>query len=231
MRRGEFERAYRLLRPLADAAGDNVPAPLRCELALAATGARQHTTALRLAQALERAGARCPFLPPLDQLGVPILLAWNRARVGSDASAGLADLDRLRSHSAGAGLSLIDAAVRDIALQAARRSYESGAARSARSYLAVAARHGNSDPRVRHNLAVLEVESGNVDAAIAVFEAVSAVVPEALVNLGVAYERKDQPTLALSYYRRALAAGVRFEPLEQWIERKRRLWAERGGDD
>ena len=49
-------------------------------------------------------------------------------------------------------------------------------------------------------------------------------MPEALVNLGIAYERKGDPLKALDAWRRARKAGVRFAPLADWIESKERIY-------
>ncbi len=54
----------------------------------------------------------------------------------------------------------------------------------------------------------------------------SAKVPDALVNLGIAYERKGDPTKALDAWRRARKAGVRFAPLAEWIDAKERIYGE-----
>ena len=75
-----------------------------------------------------------------------------------------------------------------------------------------------------HNLAVLDLADGNVDSAIAQLERVAGKVPEALVNLGIAYERKGDPVKALDAWRRARKAGVRFPQLAEWIESKERVY-------
>ena len=77
-----------------------------------------------------------------------------------------------------------------------------------------------------HNLAVIDLVDGNVDAAIAQLDRVAAKVPEAFVNLGIAYERKGDPMMALDAWRRARKAGVRFAPLADWIEAKERIYGE-----
>ena len=98
----------------------------------------------------------------------------------------------------------------------------------ARKYLTQAkaanARVGTDE--VAHNLAVMDLADGNVDAAIAQFDRLSAKLPEALVNLGIAYERKGDPQKALDAWRRARKAGVRFPPLGDWIEAKERIYGE-----
>ena len=72
--------------------------------------------------------------------------------------------------------------------------------------------------------ALRNLADGNVDAAINVLERVSTKLPEALVNLGIAYERKGDPLKALDAWRRARKAGARFAPLNDWIESKERIY-------
>jgi hypothetical protein len=77
---------------------------------------------------------------------------------------------------------------------------------------------------VAHNVAVLDLADGKYDAAIAQLDKLSARVPEALVNLGIAYERKGDHAKALDAWRRARKAGVRFGQLSEWIESKERIY-------
>ena len=51
-------------------------------------------------------------------------------------------------------------------------------------------------------------------------------VPEALVNLGIAYDKKGEPQKALDVWRRAKKLGVRSPELQQWIESKERVYGE-----
>ena len=81
---------------------------------------------------------------------------------------------------------------------------------------------GNDE--VAHNLAVLDLADGHVDAAIPQLERIAGKVPEALVNLGIAFERKGDQPKALDAWRRAKKAGVRFAPLSEWIDAKERIY-------
>jgi len=62
-----------------------------------------------------------------------------------------------------------------------------------------------------HNLAALDLADGNLDAAINGLERLSGKLPEALINLGIAYERKGDPLKALdacgARARQALGSG------------------------
>jgi tetratricopeptide (TPR) repeat protein len=116
------------------------------------------------------------------------------------------------------------AAARDIALRSAEEAYDRGNVGLAARQLAIAEKYDRRSPELRHNQAVLMLASGRLDAAIEELRRLEGEVPEALVNLGVAYDKKGDAQRALDYYRRALAAGVRFAPLRGWIDAKERFW-------
>ncbi len=115
---------------------------------------------------------------------------------------------------------MLGTAIRVVALDAAQDAYHADKLAAARRYLATAraanAKVGGDE--VAHNLAVLDLAEGHVDAAIAQLERLANKLPEALVNLGIAYERKGDQAKALDAWRRARKAGVRFAPLADWIE-------------
>jgi tetratricopeptide (TPR) repeat protein len=222
LKAGNGAKAVELLR--ASAAAETSLAT-RCDLALAAVVAGDANAALTALRAVS--GQSCPFPPPADTQAAPILVAFTEGR-SSARRAGKA-LDRLTSlggKSSGPALVLLNTAIRVIALEAAQDAYRSGQLGPARKYLtsarAVNSRIGTDE--VAHNLAVLDLADGKLDAAIAQLERVVAKIPEALVNLGIAYERKGDPQRALEAWRRARKAGVRFAPLADWIESKERIY-------
>jgi tetratricopeptide (TPR) repeat protein len=138
-------------------------------------------------------------------------------------------LDRLTAlggKSTGAAAALLGTAIRVVALNAAQDAYHEGQLGAARKYLATAkaanAKVGNDE--VAHNLAVLDLADGKLDSSIAQFERLANKVPEALVNLGIAYERKGDHVKALDAWRRAKKVGVRFAPLPEWIDAKERIY-------
>ena len=121
---------------------------------------------------------------------------------------------------------LLNTAIRVVALEAAQDAYRGGSLSQTRKYLN-AAKNVNSRVGVdelAHNIAALDLAEGNVDAAINGLERVAGKLPEALVNLGIAYERKGDPLKALDAWRRARKAGARFAPLSDWIESKERIY-------
>jgi tetratricopeptide (TPR) repeat protein len=226
MRSGQFARAVKVLRQIDVKLADNDVAAgaVRCDLALAATGAGQRELALDVLRRLERGRTRCPFAMPADELAVPILIAWNEGSQLRGAAKALDRLERLRRQATGPAEPLLRIAARDIALRAANEAYDRNLIAEARRYLAEAETYDRRSPELGHNLAVLDLASGKVEAALGRLQRVQGEVPEALVNLGIAYDRRGEPLRALEYYRRALAAGARFAPLRSWIDSKEKLW-------
>ena len=51
-------------------------------------------------------------------------------------------------------------------------------------------------------------------------------MPEALINLGIAYERKGDNAKALDAWRRAKKLGIRFPGLQEWIDAKERIYGD-----
>lgn len=223
LKQGNGAKAVELLR--ASAAGDPALAT-KCDFALAAVVVGEPNAALTALKAVS--GQSCPFPPPADTQAAPILIAFTEGRNPKRASKALDRLTAMTGKSSGPAGVLLSTAIRVVALEAANDAYRSGQMAQARKYLS-SARNASSrvgTDEVAHNLAVIDLVDGNVDAAIAQLDRVSAKVPEALVNLGIAYERKGDPVKALDAWRRARKAGVRFAPLADWIEAKERIYGE-----
>lgn len=221
LRAGNGGKAVELLR--ASAAADPALAT-RCDLALAAVVSGDARDALAALRAVS--GQKCPFPPPADTQAAPILIAFTEGRSARRAGKALDRLTSLGGKSSGPAVVLLSTSIRVVALEAAQDAYRSGRLAEARKYL-TSARKASSrvgTDELAHNLAVLDLAEGKIDAAIATFERLAAKVPEALVNLGVAYERKGDPQRALDAWRRARRAGVRFAPLAEWIESKERIY-------
>lgn len=221
LRAGNGAKALDLLR--ATVAVE--PTPTRkCDLAVAAVASGDLVAAQSALKAIS--GQTCPFPPPADTQAAPILIAFTDGLNPKRAARSLEKLTSLGGKSTGAAAALLGTAVRVVALNAASDAYHDGNVAAARKYLATAkaanAKVGNDE--VAHNLAVLDLADGHLDAAIAELERLVGKVPEALVNLGIAYERKGEHPKALDAWRRARKAGVRFQPLPEWIEAKERIY-------
>lgn len=230
---GNFALAYRLLGKVeatVKQAGKKSMNNLQCDLALAATGAGLRAPALRLLRTMESQRVRCPFAAPDDELAVQILIAWNEGATARTAKRALKRLDGLRRKATGPAASLVRTAARDIAVRAAIDAYESGSVDKARPFLETARKYDPDSPELEHNLAVLDLGAGKVDRAIPKLVRASREVPEALVNLGIAYDLKGRPLEALEYYRRGRTAGARGGNVKTWIDNKERLWGVKGGN-
>nr|MDQ3368139.1 hypothetical protein [Myxococcota bacterium] len=173
-------------------------------------------------------GQSCPFPAPADLQAAPILIAFTEGLSARRAAKAVERLTALSGKSSGPALVLLNTSIRVVALEAAHDAYRNGQTAAARKHLQIArganARVGSDE--VAHNLAVLDVIDGRYDAAITVLDKLATKLPEALVNLGIAYERKGEPKRALEAWRRARKAGVRYAPLGDWIEAKERIHGE-----
>ncbi len=224
LRAGQAARAIALLDLAAkDARGDEARA-VACDRALATVAGGDRDLALRQLRAL--GSAPCPFPAPADVQAVPILTALNDGLRARRAEAALAKLGAIQRTATGAARALAATAVRVVALRAADEAYRAGDLRKARRYLAsaraVESRLGADE--LAHNQAAIELASGKLAAAIPVLERIAPRVPEALINLGIAYDRQGEPTKALDAWRRARRAGVGFAPLGDWIDAKERIY-------
>ena len=217
---GNGSKAVELLKASAAA---NPALATKCDLALAAVMVGDPNAALAALRAVQ--GQSCPFPSPADTQAAPILAAFTEGRNPKRASKALDKLQALAPKSTGPAAALLGTSIRVVALEAAQDAYRGGSSSQARRFLNIA-KNANSrvgTDEVAHNLAVLDLADGNLDAAIAGLERVAGKVPEALVNLGIAYERKGDPAKALDAWRRAKKANVRFPQLADWIESKERV--------
>ncbi|HUS31863.1 MAG TPA: tetratricopeptide repeat protein [Kofleriaceae bacterium] len=224
MRAARFSVAVKILRSVEKSADGDALVDLRCDLALAATGAQQRDLALDLLRGLERGKAKCPFVAPADDVGVPILIAWNEDASPKRARKTLDRLETMRRRATGVAEPLLRTAATDIAVRAAAEAYTAGNTKLAAQFLATAKSYDKRSPEVVHDLAVIDLVGGQTDNAMNVLANLVGEVPEARINIGVAYERKGEPLKALQSWKAAAAAGSRFAPLKDWIEAKERFW-------
>jgi len=222
LRAGNGAKAVELLR--AAATPGEATLARKCDLAIASVVAGDPAAAVTALRAVQ--GQTCPFPPPADTQAAPILIAFTDGLNAKKAGKALDKLTSLSGKSTGTAAQLLGTSIRVVALNAAQDAYRSGQLAQARKYLATAkaanAKVGNDE--VAHNLAVLDLVDGRVDAAIGQLERLVGRVPEALVNLGIAYEKKGDHAKALDAWRRARKAGVRFPALNDWIESKERIY-------
>ena len=224
LRAGNGAKAVELLR--AAATPGEATLVRKCDLAVASVVAADAAAAISALKAIQ--GQSCPFPPPADTQAAPILIAFTEGLTPKKASKALDRLTALSGKSTGVAAQMLGTAIRVVALNAAQDAYRNGQLPQARKFLATArtanAKVGGDE--VTHNLAVLDLADGKYDAAITQLEKLGGRVPEALVNLGIAYERKGDHVKALDAWRRAKKAGARFGPLTEWIESKERIYGE-----
>jgi tetratricopeptide (TPR) repeat protein len=226
LRAGQGGKAVDHLEAAAAATGGD-DHDVRCDLAVATVVAGDRDLALRRLKAV--ASKPCPFPAPADVQAVPILIAFVEGRTERKAARALAKLQAIDAKASGPIKSLVATAIRVIALESADDAYRRGKTAQAKKLLAEAKRvqsRAGAD-ELAHNLAVVDIADGKLDAAIAALE--KSKLPEALVNLGVAYDRKGDPRKALDAWRKARRAGAKHGPLGDWIESKEQIYG--GGDE
>lgn len=222
---GNLEAAVRLLERAERLATGRkqLLIELRCELALVATAAGDREIALARLRAL--GGVTCPFPRPADELAVPILIAANVDARPEHVEQALNRLDGLSRQATGPAAQLIADVTRAIAVRAAADAYARGHGDKARRFLSRATKvRGSSGAELAYNEALLELDAGHLDVAIAALERLASTLPEAQLALGVAFERRGEPMRALEAFERAQAQGVTFERLAEWIGAKKRIF-------
>ncbi|HEX4423095.1 MAG TPA: tetratricopeptide repeat protein [Kofleriaceae bacterium] len=221
LRAGNGAKAVELIK----AAAAVVPSlAAQCDLALAEVVAGDTAGSFTALKAV--AGKSCPFPPPADVQAVPILTAFIDGLNPRRARAALERLTALAGKATGAAAGLRDAALHAVALEAASDAYRGGNLGQARAFLTAASRANarkNAD-EVALDLALVDVADGKLDAAIGSLQRLAGRLPDALVALGIAYERKGDPQKALEAWRAARRAGSRFAPLAGWIDAKERFF-------
>ena len=216
LKAGNAARAVELLRT----AGDSLAT--RCDLAVATVALGDASAALGALKAI--GGQSCPFPPPADTQAAPILAAFVDGLAPAHASRALDRLQALKATGAAAALQAT--AIRVVALAAAQQAYNADQLAQARKYLAAAkaANTATGADELAVDLALLDLADGNLDGAIAQLE--RSHLPDALVSLGIAYEKKGEQSKAVDAWRRAKKAGVKLPALDAWIEAKVRVYGD-----
>lgn len=227
LRSGSPGAALRLLEQAerqADRKGE-VWVALRCEAALAAVLVGDRDEALVRLRELDKAKASCPFPAPADTLAVPILRALSEGAEAGQAAKALDRLDKLDGKARGAAADLLRDARRWLGLRAAADAWARGKSDQAKKHLAVVKKaEPRPSPEAALAEAVLDLDAGRVDAAIAALERLVDTLPEARVNLGIAHEKKGDAMRALELFEDAAEDGrLRFAPVKDWATAKRRV--------
>lgn len=79
---------------------------------------------------------------------------------------------------------------------------------------------GDTAKRIKHNRAVLDMKGSSVST----FDNMNGSPPEALVNLGILYDKAGKPKEAYEAWTKAQARGVNAKDLKKWIDAKKRIY-------
>lgn len=185
-------------------------------------------TASKLFRKLARKGNQGKYLKsPYNRVGAQFFAALAKYRGGSVALRRQAanEFQRLlrgaRGRFAVQVRQLLASSWQFIAWDAARRGN-----RRAGVYLRTAAKYAVSKAgkrNIAHNRAVMAMGTKGTR-QLNTFRAMGANPPEALVNLGVMYQRSGNSKAAYNAWVRARRAGVRARKLNAWINLKKRIW-------
>jgi len=200
-------------------------AELRCALAFGYLSAGQAANAAREFMAASQEGG-CRLKPPYDKLGVDFFVAYAKYREGTVA--GVRDALKLFGKLATKATGPLAATTKELLRtgheQLAVALFNKDDYKGAAAELRIAKGLGAKGAAYEHNLAVLDLAQGKGGQAVKVLEGLGGRPPEALMNLGIYYDRQGEPQKALEYYRRAAERGVRHARLKAWLDVKERLF-------
>lgn len=166
--------------------------------------------------------------PPYDKVGIELFGAYAQYREGTLAARMKAApvFEKLTQKTTGK----LNAKLKDLLRSSlefmAYDQFLKGSSREADALLKKAEGQVQGDRRViDHNLAVLGMDRGGKgDALRSIFERLGDRVPEALVNLGILFDREGEAKKAYELWSAARARGARAAKLDEWIEAKKRIF-------
>lgn len=185
--------------------------------------------AIELFEKLSKKGGRAAWLrPPFDALGIELFLAYAKYRSSESAAAEKAKaagvFERLVAKASGKFQQKLRDLVRSAWELVAYEHFLRGNEGQAEASLKKAAAFAGANRRtIDHNEAVLSMAKRGAGAE-AVFERLGDSPPEALVNLGILYDRKGESKKAFELWQQARSKGVRSSKLDEWIESKKRIF-------
>ena|GEM_PF-1203211 len=220
----DFDRATRDPRVLEGVE----PEAFQFSYAMAELQRGRTGTASKIFRKLARKGNQGKYLKsPYNRVGAQFFAALAKYRGGSVALRRQAanEFERLlqgaRGRFATQVRTLLASSWQFIAWDAARRGN-----RRAGTYLRTAAKYAVTAAgkrNIAHNRAVMAMGSKGTR-ELSVFRSMGTNPAEALVNLGVMYQRSHKPKAAYNAWVRARRLGVRTRKLNSWINRKKRIW-------
>lgn len=218
----DFEKATRDKSVLQ---GTELPA-FDFSLALAYLDTGKPKEALKIFDSLGKVGKTGSYLQsPYDKVGTDFFSAYAQYRSNDVKSRRDAarEFTKLQKGAKGKFATTISDLIGSSWQFVAAAEYRSGKSGPARSALKSAQRYANSKAArniLTHNNEVLSMGKGSISA----FQKMGKSPPEALVNLGIAYDRAGQPRQAYDAWVSARSAGVRNKTLEEWIDAKQRIF-------
>jgi len=198
-----------------------------CALALGYLGTNKATQAVQSFQAAQKMGG-CDFKAPYDKLGFDYWIAYARYREGTPA--GLNDALKVFAKTQSKATGEMADRFREMTFTAYMKLMaeeyargNNGAAMAALKNAQKAAATVKGDDvhkrDLQHNLAVLDLASGKTAQAKQQLEQLGARPPEALVNLGLIYERQGDIQRALQLWQQSGRGGK----VREWIDATRRF--------
>jgi Flp pilus assembly protein TadD len=217
----DFERATRNQKVLKGAEPD----AFDFSLALSHLDNGNSKEALKLFNALAKGKQGAYLQAPYDKVGAEFFAAYAEYRSRDlksmmSAAQGFTRLQKAaRGKFAGKVKELIGSSWQFVAAA----QYRAGNSGAAKRSLANAQRHATSKSDralLAHNKEVLTM-SGS---AVKTFDSMGANPPEALVNLGIAYDRAGQSKQAYDAWVKAKSKNARAPKLQDWIDAKKRIF-------
>jgi tetratricopeptide (TPR) repeat protein len=197
-----------------------------CALALGLLGSGAAAEAVGQLQAAQKLGG-CEFRAPFDKLGLDYWIAYSRYREGTVA--GLNEALKVFGRAQGRATGELGERFKELTFTAWLKLMAEEYARGNLSGTAVALKNAQKaaaqvkdEGRKReltHNMAVLELAQGRTAQARQQLEALGSRPPEALVNLGLIYERQGDIQKALALWQQSGRGGK----VREWVDATRRF--------
>ncbi len=214
----DFERALRDPSVLKG----TEPLALEFSYALSLLDSGRSQEAAKLFKQIAGKGSQSSYLRgPYAKVGAQFFGAYANYRNGPLAARqqAAADLARLGGEGLGNKLDELLGSVWELIAYDQWRAGQVGAASKS---LATAEKYAQGDAKRRIQLdkAALTLDKGD----LGTLEGMNGNPPEALVNLGILYDRANRPKDAYDAWVRAKAKGVQSRDLQKWIDAKKRIY-------
>ena len=177
----------------------------------------------KMFSSLAKKGDQAKYLKkPYDKVGSQFFAAYAKYRGGTPEKRGQAgkEFEKLAGSASGSFAAKIRELIASSYEFVAYDQWRSG--KNPSRSLTAAARNATGDlaRRIKHNQAV----DGMKASSTSTFEGMGASPPEALVNLGILYDKAGKPKEAYEAWTKAQARGVNAKDLKKWIDAKKRIY-------